>query len=51
MICLFITVWGKGPWVTGSREMLREFDNLEKYVVEQKNAVESMQLCKKQLMI
>lgn len=41
VICLCLTVWGKGPWVTSSKDMLREFDNLEKYVVEQKkNAVE-----------
>ena len=41
VICLCLTVWGKGPWVTGSSEMLIEFDNLEKHVLEQKkNAVE-----------
>lgn len=41
VICLCLTVWGKGPWVTGSSEMLIEFDNLEKYVAEQKkNAAE-----------
>ena len=41
VICLCLAVWGKGPWVTGSKEMVREFDNLENYVVEQKkNAVQ-----------